>query len=207
MEYLEKLLAAAKALKPEEMSAEIAPKGEVQKRERLLGTVPEEVQRFYYLYHKRAKAANVRIAEINQESDTLRAAGTLTSAKRREFREESDRLTHQCNRINEMFWEGVREMVSGAGNAENMALRKDWQVVDQPPKPKMPRGLELMLPGLLLGSILSGCEDPDCPLCRHNASEGDSATSETPAPANVGATAEEPAVTDPGPDDAPSNQA
>jgi len=164
MQYIRQLLDEAAALKTEEMLPENAPKKELQWADRLLGTVPEDVQRFYYLFIKKAKAINPRTVQIRHEAELLEAKDELTPGKELELKNELNRLYNQRDMIEKLFWDGVKESVPGSYAVKHLALRKDWQVVEETSQPEFSGSLlGSLLAASVLGRIVGkSCDDPNC---------------------------------------------
>lgn len=177
MQYIRKLLDEAAALTAEDMSPEKAPKKEIQLGDRLLGVLPEDVRRFYYLFAKRAKVINPRMVQIRHEAELLQAKDELTPEKEHELQNELNQLHSQRDLVEKLFWEGVKESVPGGYGAKNLGVRKDWQVVEVAPEPEFPGDIlgPLFAASILRQMIGEGCEDPDCPVChqqrRHESSK------------------------------------
>lgn len=168
MLYLKKLLEEAAALTAKEMAPEDAPQEKLRADDQPLGTVPKEAQLFYYLFIKRAKVLNVRIVEVKNDARLLEVKGELTPEKKRELDNLLNQFIQQRDRIQALFWDGIKEQVPGAYGAQCLALRKNWQVVEQAPEPEVPRRTIIPLEiAALLGAIAGRrCGDPECPVCR-----------------------------------------
>lgn len=176
MRFLDQLLKEAASMTAEDMPQDKAPSGELALGERLLkdGIVPEDVRRWYHFFTKKALAINPQKVAIQHEAEMLDAKGELTPEKKHELQAALNRLQNQLDLIERLFWLGVKEAVPEAYDVKRLALRKGWQVVEEPePEPEfsMPRGL---IGALLLSSLLGPCDDPTCQCHGHGHSRGKS---------------------------------
>lgn len=175
MKYLQKLLSEAASLTAEKMSSEKLSKEKLQPEDRLLGTVPEDVQRFYHLYTKKAKAINREKRRIRRKIIMLSASNKLTQEKKDMLEEQLKRLTDRLDIVEKLFWFGVKDAVPGSYAPDIISLRKDWNVVGVAPKQESPFDLlgSLLSPASLTRIIYKGCGDPNCPACnqQHNKSD------------------------------------
>ncbi len=166
MKYLSQLLEDAAALTAKEMLPENGPKNDPKPGDRPLGTVPEDVRRFYYLFTKVAKETGPRLMQIRHEAELLEAKDELAPEKKRALQNELNQLSSQRDLIEKLFWTGVKNSVSGGYGVENMALRKDWHIVEQASEPEPVNLLGSLVAASLLSRIIGGgCDDPNCREC------------------------------------------
>ncbi|MFH0873425.1 MAG: hypothetical protein V1846_01145 [Candidatus Komeilibacteria bacterium] len=120
MKWLEGILAAVATTDIEAVTIEVRP------HEQVIGTVPEELQRFMSLIMKRNKEAEVKfrqhLAERLLDQDHNKA-----TCQCQKYAEEMQVLMDDLKLLNKLFWRELRE-AAGVPHA-NLGWRQDWAIV------------------------------------------------------------------------------
>jgi len=163
---VERLVAEANALKPEDMSEKDAPSVKIQRGERRLkdGIVPEEARKFYFLAALKVRTNDPLIEATQEEADQLRLQGLLTPEKKGELQNRLSRLRLESDTARKILGVAISDAIPEILICRrSIEIREGWQVVEAADEEEDERSpLEGFARFMVLASMLGAGSRPDC---------------------------------------------
>ncbi|MCX6760222.1 MAG: hypothetical protein NTW46_02670 [Candidatus Nealsonbacteria bacterium] len=131
MKLLQQWLKRAKAV--DLSDGTLAPKSKVEKGEKVIGVLPDELKRFYAVYDASADELDAAHVQIEAEIDAVKDPKDATREKADDIalRHELCHTRHEI--VWNFFWGNVRLAFPEIISERSIGIRKGWKVVVMPP--------------------------------------------------------------------------